>query len=125
MIAFGLAASNDVVKLAGLDVGKVVIKCHATIDDDGSAFFELEALAKTIDHDAERAVIAGVAGEDLMGEGKAVTIDHKADDELLAVGAFITRVAALSFGIAGAQALKIRRGQVNRKSTRLNSSHIT
>src|SRR5215472_8172616 len=80
MIAFGLAASNDVVKLAGLDVGKVVIKCHATIDDDGSAFFELDALAKTIDHGAERAVIAGVA--------------------------------ALGFGIAGAQALKIRRGQV-------------
>jgi hypothetical protein len=69
---------------------------------------ELDALAETIDHGAERAVIAGVAGEDLMSEGKALTIDHEADDELLAVGAFITRVAAFGFGIAGAQALKIR-----------------
>jgi hypothetical protein len=99
LIAFGLAAGNDVMKLAGLDVGKVVVKCHAVIDDDGCALLELDALAETIEHGAERAVTAGVAGEDLMGEGKAVTIDHKVDDELLAVGAFITRVAAFGFGL--------------------------
>ena len=50
-------------------------------------------------------MIAGVVGEDFMGEGKDVTIDHKVDEEPFAVGTFITRVAAFGFRIAGAQAL--------------------
>jgi hypothetical protein len=50
-------------------------------------------------------VIAGVAGEDLMGEGKAVTIDRKANAELLAVGAFINSSSNLSNRLAVSTAL--------------------
>ena len=43
-------------------------------------------------------MIAPVAGEDLMGEGKTVTIEHEADDELLAIGTVITRMSEFGFG---------------------------
>ena len=42
-----MIASGDLVQLAGLNVGRVVVKCHATIDDDGCAFLGLDALAET------------------------------------------------------------------------------
>lgn len=55
-----------------------------------------------------RAVIAGVASEDLRGEEKTITIDDEAHHALLAIGALITRMAALGFGIESAQPLKMR-----------------
>jgi hypothetical protein len=63
-------------------------------------------------------VIAGVAGEDLMGEGKAVTIDRKANAELLAVGAFINSSSNLSNRLAVSTALLHRDPHVLQVDTR-------
>ena len=52
-------------------------------------------------------MIARVAGEDLMGESKTVTIEHEADDELLAIGAVIARMTEFGFGIVGARPLEV------------------
>src|SRR5215471_14003767 len=93
-------------QLARLDLGEVAVKRHATIDDHGCVLLELDTLAQTIDHGAEREVIARVAGEDLVGDGKTVTIEHEADDELLAVGAVITRMTEFGLGIVGARAAR-------------------
>src|SRR5437764_14644651 len=50
--------------------------------------------------------------EDLMGLGKAVSVDDKPHHHLLAIGTFIPRISVLGLWIRQCLALKVRRGQV-------------
>ena len=70
------------------------------------------ALGEAIEHGGERLAILSVAGEHLVGDRKALAVDHEPDHDLLAVGAVIARVAALGLVIAGALAFKIGRGEI-------------
>ena len=110
--AFGLAAGDQVMQLAGFDLGDVFVIGHAAIDDDGAAFGQADARLEQVEHGGQRGAVLGVAGKDLMGDREAVAIDDEADHHLLAVRAVVARIAALGFAVGGGVALEIGRGQV-------------
>jgi hypothetical protein len=85
--ALRLAASDQVMQLAGFDLGEVLVKSHAEVDDHGAAFGQADAGLQQIEHGGQRRAVPGVNGKDLMRDREAVATDHKADDHLLAVRA--------------------------------------
>ncbi len=56
--------------------------------------------------------VVGVAGENLVAQGKAVEGHHQRDAHLLAVGAMIAGITALRLRIGRGLALKIRAGHI-------------
>ncbi len=72
-------------ELALFDLGDVLVERHAAVDHHGCAFLEAGACGQQIQHGGERGAILGVAGKHLVGDRKAVAIDHKTDHDLLAV----------------------------------------
>jgi hypothetical protein len=56
------------------------------------ALLEVDAFAQAIEHGGKGDAILRIAGEDLVGDGKAVAIEHEADRELLTVGSVIARM---------------------------------
>ena len=56
--------------------------------------------------------VAGVAGQGVMGQGKALAGDDQGDDDLLAIAAMIARVAALGQVVVLGQALEVAAGQI-------------
>ena len=76
------------------ELGNVFVIGHAAIDDDGGACLEASALAETIEHGRKCGVVAGIAGEDLVGNREPIAIDHEPNHDLFAIGALIARMAA-------------------------------
>ena len=111
-VALGLPAGDDVVKLALFDLDDVVVERHAAIDHHGRAFLKAGARGQQIEHGGKRGAILGVAGEHLVGDRKAVAIDHQGDHHLLTIRPVIARVAALGLGIALTLAFEIGRGEI-------------
>jgi hypothetical protein len=56
--------------------------------------------------------IVGVAGEDLVAQGKAIEGHHQRNQDLLAVGTVITRIAALRLPVGLRQTLEIGAGDI-------------
>jgi len=60
----------------------------------------------------ERLLVEGIAGEDLLGQGKTVRGNDRGDDHLDAVGAMVAAVAMLALAILGRIALEVGPGEV-------------
>ena len=88
---------------------------HPPVDHYRLSFHESYALGQQVEHRAKRLPILDVAGEYLMGDRKAVAIDHQAHHHLFAVRTLVARVAP--FGFRGPQGLafEVRAGQVVQK----------
>lgn len=106
-IALRLPTGDDIVQVALRELGNVFVIGHAAIDDDGGTFLEAGARAETIEHGRKCGVVAGIAGEDLVGDRESIAIDHKPNHDLFAIGALIARIAALCLVITDTQALEI------------------
>ena len=64
---------------------------------------------------ARRLAVGGVAGENLVGERKAVRRDDQRDDELRTIGPLVAAIAMASFAVLGkigSVHLEIRAGQI-------------
>jgi hypothetical protein len=56
---------------------------------------EVDAFAQAIEHGGKGGAILRIAGEDLVGDGTAVAIEHEADHELLTVGSVTARMESI------------------------------
>jgi hypothetical protein len=60
----------------------------------------------------QRGLVAGVARQDLVGQGKALRGHDQGDDNLDAIGALVTTVAVLAFAVLRRLAFEIGAGQI-------------
>ena len=110
--ALRLSAGDYVVMASGLDLLEVFVERHAAVHDHRTSTLAPCALLQGLQHLIDGRPILAIAVEDLMGFGKALPVEHQADDDLFAVRPLIARITSLSLGIALAFALEVSRGQI-------------
>ncbi len=108
----GLPARHEVVKAAGADLLKVLVKRHAPVHDDRRSGMLTRTFLQGDEHVVNRRSILAVALEDLVGFGKAVPVDDEAHEHLLAVGTLVARVAELRLGVCCYLPFEVGRGQI-------------
>ncbi len=99
-------------ELALLEQSQIVDARQAAVDHHGCALGQADPLGQPVEHGGERRAVLGIAGKHFMTDRKAFAPHRQADDDLLAVGPAVARIAAPGLGIGHGQAFEIGRGEV-------------
>src|SRR5215208_650699 len=111
-LPLALSAGHQIVVPTRPDLGQVVLRGHAAVDDYRGATAAPATLFELAQHLFERGAILTVALEDLMRLGKPISIQDQAHDDLLAVRSLVSRVAALGLRVFQALPFEVGRCQV-------------
>src|SRR6516225_9067399 len=104
--------SSDLGAPASLPQPREIVSArHAAIGDPDTPQHAMPGLHGR-DNRLQRPRIMGITGKHLVAEGKAVKGDDKRDQDLLAVGAMVTRVAPLRLRVGFRLAFEIGAGHI-------------
>ena len=107
-----LAHPDDVVDIAGLQLGQMGLTDHAAISDDADAR-DHETVLQALDDRQQRGHIGGVARPQLGTDRPTVGVDHHRQDHLFQVGAVILGMAVLAKALT-AFPLEVQRGGIEK-----------
>src|SRR6202048_3183570 len=107
LLQFRLRRSDDIAPAGLAQPRQIAGAGHAAIGDPDPPQHAMPGLHGGYDR-LQGSRVVGVAGENLVAQGKAVEGHYQRDTHLLAVGTMIARIAALRLRIGRGVALKIR-----------------